>query len=194
MKAVVLIDVQNDFVNGALGSEWAQQVAPKIVDFVKSVKDNPEYEIFATRDTHGKDYLNTMEGKRLPVPHCIQGTPGWELIDDLKDLVPFDNVVDKCTFMSCKYFSDDNSDLADIINEAAIERYTKNKGEVIDEIIICGFVTSICVVSNALHLRARRTETPITVYSDLCACVSEASHNAALEVMKNCQIDIKTLG
>lgn len=189
-KAVILIDVQNDFVSGVLGSPWAQAVSKDIVDFVNTIKDDPNYILFATRDTHYDDYLETLEGKKLPVPHCIKGTEGWELIDGIKDIIPKEHIVNKPTFMSCRVF--DESDLADVILEEMIRRHVTNKDFKIDEIIICGFVTSICVVSNALKLRGSRPESLITVYKNLCADVSNEAHNAALKVMENCQIDIKT--
>lgn len=190
MKAVVLIDVQNDFVTGALGSKWAQEVVPRIAKFVNDIKDNPEYVIFATRDTHYDDYLNTLEGKKLPVPHCIKNTEGWEIVPEVKDFIDENNIVDKNTFMSCRILNED-MDLADIILDTVISRQQEGKDYIIDEIIICGFVTSICVVSNALKLRGNRPETRITVYDNLCADVSLDAHYAALTVMQNCQIDIK---
>lgn len=182
MKALVLIDVQNDFIDGSLGSEWAQRTVPKIAEFIKAHK---EYEVFATRDTHvDHTYMNTLEGKKLPVKHCIDGTDGWQLHDSIKDFVSSTNVVDKGTFMGIQ---DVRFILGihDVISNGAFSRQ-----EIIDEIVICGFVTSICVVANALYLRGCWPNTKISVIEDLCADVSEENHKAALTVMQANQIDI----
>lgn len=189
MKALVLIDVQNDFIDGSLGSEWAQKTVPKIAEFVKA---HPEFEVFATRDTHFVDsfdelpYEHTLEGKRLPVEHCIKGTHGWELSDLVKPLVTSeDNVVDKLTFMSLQNVDVDQPNLYEAIDE-------KTGGFDPEEIVICGFVTSICVIANALMLRGNYPNTIITVLEDLCADVTKENHEAALKVMQAQNIDVKT--
>lgn len=184
MKALVLIDVQNDFIDGSLGSEWAQRTVPKIAEFVKA---HPEYTVFATRDTHSEDtYMNTLEGKKLPVKHCIENSSGWQLHDSIKDFVSDMNIVDKDTFMAC-FSANFKPNIADVISYSA---YTHTHKEIIDEIIICGFVTSICVVANALYLRGCWPDVKISVVEDLCADVSEENHKAALTVMQANQIDI----
>lgn len=184
MKALVLIDVQNDFIDGSLGSEWAQRTVPKIVEFLKA---HPEYEVFATRDTHSEDtYMNTLEGEKLPVKHCIDATHGWQLHDSIKDFVSGANVVDKGTFMAIQ----DVRSLLGIAEVISYNTYTRTHKEIIDEIVICGFVTSICVVANALYLRGCWPNTKISIIEDLCADVSEENHKAALTVMQANQIDI----
>lgn len=192
MKALVLIDVQNDFIDGSLGSEWAQRTVPKIAEFVKA---HPEFEVFATRDTHfDKDnnlgeipYEETLEGKRLPVRHCINGTHGWQLSDQVKHLITSeDNIVDKFTFMSLQNVDVDQLNLYEVIDD-------KTGGFDPKEIVICGFVTSICVIANALMLRGNYPNTKITLLEDLCADVTKENHEAALKVMQAQQIDIKTV-
>lgn len=206
MKAIVFIDVQNDFVTGSLGSEWAQKVAPKIIEFANECRDKG-YVLFATKDSHTDDYFETLEGKRLLVEHCKYCEHGYDLIDNLQKSpegklnILTGNIIDKPTFGSFKllykfhqWFDEkfngyDNSllDSKTIISPA--------KGgltrETLDEIIICRFVTSICVISNALMLRAKYPNVKITVMKDLCADVNQESHEAALKVMQNCQIDIQ---
>lgn len=192
MKAVLVIDVQNDFVTGSLGSTWAEQVTPLIENFVSSIKGNKDYMIFATRDTHKDNYLtDTLEGKKLPVPHCIRGTYGWQLCNNLLESIPSHHIINKPTFMcedlpanlmhasvSAGYTAEDIVDSQDLAH--------------IDEIILVGFCTSICVVSNALYLRGCFPDKKITVYENLCADINKESHDAALKVMQNCQIDIET--
>lgn len=192
MKALVLIDAQNDFIDGSLGSEWAQRTVPKIAEFVKA---HPEFEVFATRDTHfDKDndlgelpYEETLEGNLLPVRHCIKGTHGWQLSDHVKNLITSeDNIVDKLTFMSLESVDVDQPNLY----EAIIDKVCGFNPE---EIVICGFVTSICVIANALMLRGNYPNTKITLLEDLCADVTKENHEAALKVMQAQQIDIKTV-
>lgn len=182
MKVLVLIDVQNDFVSGSLGSEWAKETSVKIGEFLK--EHAGEYTVLATRDTHFDDtYLESLEGKMLPIKHCIKDTWGWELCDEVKDYVHPYEVIDKNTFMA---LYDDNKDFSNIGSKV----YLAGNGTP-DEIIVCGFVTSICVVSNALYLRGLWPNTKITVLKDLCADVSKEAHEAALMVMQNCQINIE---
>ena len=223
MTAVVFIDVQNDFVkDGAL--PYAYPVEPnhqKIVDFAQACRMRG-YELYATCDTHEKTvydgiggapksgYLTTLEGKRLPVEHCIEKTEGHRLIEglvkndalatgsnancildtDTKNInIRQANIFDKCTFGS-------NRLIVKMINDFPESGCDSNglgiKGlrEPLDRILICGYCTSICVVSNALMLRAAFPNTPIICMPDLCGDINEQSHFAALMVMQNCQIDI----
>lgn len=209
MKAVVFIDVQNDFVTGSLGSKWAQEVAPKIIEFANECRDKG-YLMYATLDTHNlsndDDYSKTLEGKNLPVTHCAYGTHGHKLIDGLqftkddKKNIYYNNCINKPTFGSfnllyaLKYdfessFPDDNCYLDSYTHP--LNPSFGRLGESLDEIIICGFVTSICVISNALMLRAKFPNVKITLRSDLCADINEESHQAALTVMRNCQINVE---
>jgi nicotinamidase-related amidase len=193
MKAVIFIDIQNDFIDGALLNEKAIEVTPKIVDFAKECVENG-CKLYATRDTHEKTkmiyhfegdkqvdepisgYLSTLEGKKLPVEHCIEGTDGWMIDNRLMEVLD-----GKCTFVNKPTFG--SFDLAEIISEDF-----ENKA--LNEIVLCGFVTDICLLSNALLLRAKFPNTKITVMKDLCAGTTNENHEAALKVMQSCQIDV----
>lgn len=167
----IMVDVQNDFVTGALGSEWADNTTQHIQQHLKHNKWK-YVDVIATRDTHRADtYLSTLEGRKLPVLHCIENSDGWQLDSRVAEYA--DTIVNKVTFASCN-----------------LPRIVANYHD-IDEIVIFGFCTSICVVSNALLLRGMFQNTPITVFSNLCADISPEAHASALEVMTNCQIDIK---
>lgn len=175
MKALIVVDMQNDFVSGSLGSEEAKKIVPNVVDKVKNCLDSGD-KVFFTRDSHGESYLRSFEGSNLPVEHCIAGTHGWEIIDELK---PFEKqatkIIDKPTFGSYE--------LVDVLEEC----FAKDE---LREIELCGLCTDICVVSNALLLRAKFYETPITVDSSCCAGVTQKSHDSALQTMKSCQINV----
>lgn len=188
MKAVIFIDVQKDFIDGALQNEKAIEVTPKIVDFAKECVEKG-YKLYATRDTHEatkqteKDcaqvvvgYLATLEGKKLPVEHCIEGTDGWMIDNSLMEVLD-----GKCTFVNKPTFG--SFDLAEII----AEDFENND---LNEIVLCGFVTDICLLSNALLLRAKFPNTKITVMKDLCAGTTDENHEAALMVMQSCQIEV----
>lgn len=167
-KAVVFVDVQNDFITGTLGSESAQKVLPAIIKFAKKAKEHG-WGMYATRDTHGSDYMSTLEGANLPVKHCVSNTDGWQIAEPLRGMLDDSNVVDKPTFGS-------------------FPLARKMKELNYDEIVLCGFCTDICVVSNALLLRAAMPNTKIAVARDLCAGTSEAAHESALAVMQSCMV------
>lgn len=171
-KFLIVVDMQNDFVDGALGSPEAVKIVPAAVDEINSF----DGEIFATFDTHFENYSETSEGKKLPVPHCIKGTDGWKLNPDIAAALKKKGftAVEKLTFGSI--------DLPELIAEKVGE---ENFGA---ELI--GLCTDICVVSNALMLKARFPEASISVKADCCAGVSSETHNAALATMNCCQIDI----
>ena len=207
MKAVVFVDVQNDFVKGgALAYGYpAESNTDKLIAFAKECRAKG-YALYATQDTHYETrtqdpcrlengsygYLHTLEGKMLPVEHCIKGTKGHEVVDGLhRDeagdvVIPYGRMIEKETFGSFDLIEKIDDDFAP---ESEDVDYG-NSGEPLDEIILCGYCTSICVVSNALLLRASRPNTKITVRADLCGDIDEESHNAALKVMRNCQIEI----
>ena len=170
---LVVVDMQNDFVDGALGSAEAVAIVPNVVEKIK----NFDGEIFVTLDTHFDNYMETAEGKKLPVPHCIKGTNGWELNPEVAKALEDKKhtVVEKLTFGSV--------DLPKLMKEAASE-------EVFSAELI-GLCTDICVVSNALLLKAHYPEYNIAVDASCCAGVTPKSHNEALATMGMCQIDIK---
>lgn len=169
MKLLAVIDMQNDFIDGTLGTEEAVKIVGRVADKISSMRKNGA-EIVFTRDTHGADYLSTNEGKKLPVKHCIRDTYGWEISDKLD--CADSKIIDKPSFGSLE--------LAEYA--ASLDK--------LDEIVLVGLCTDICVISNAMLLKAKLPETKITVDSDCCAGVTPESHKNALEAMKMCQIDI----
>ena len=173
MKIQVVIDMQNDFIRGSLSNPVAEAIVPKIKERIEAARENKEMVIF-TQDTHDADYLETLEGQKLPVEHCIYGTEGWEIVDELKDEAAL--CILKPTFMGF-----------DLINR--IETVAAAMNEDV-EIEVCGTVTSICVISTALMLRGAFRNSKIIVNSNLCADITPEGHAAALTVMKNCQIDV----
>lgn len=179
MKALIVIDMQNDFVYGSLGTKEARAIVPKVVTKVRDYEKNEARVIF-TKDTHDKDYLSTQEGKYLPVEHCIKNTDGWQIIPELLENNKSIFVFNKITFGS--------TDLANFIQEMYYDYYETE--EQITEVELVGVCTDICVISNALLLKAYCPELKITVDASCCAGVTPEKHNAALEVMKSCQIEI----
>ena len=167
-KLLIVVDMQNDFITGSLGSPQAQAIVPNVKAKIESHRQNGSRILF-TRDTHHDDYLATQEGKHLPVPHCIEGTEGHFIADAMD--TDGDEVFDKPTFGSLKL-------------AAWVEKGNYN------EIELCGLCTDICVVSNALILKAQLPDTSITVDARCCAGVTKESHQAAIQTMKMCQVKI----
>ena len=181
-RVVVFVDVQNDFVKGgALAYGYpAGDLVPRITDYAKHCRDEGDAIIF-TQDTHGPDYLLTLEGKKLPVPHCIDGTEGWKLVQPLEEIYAArrDRAIQaytKHTFGSR------------VLPEVVRHIFQESGG--LDEIVLVGGCTSICLAANAILLRASFPNTPIVVKANMCFDVNEASHEAALTVLKNQQIDV----
>ena len=171
-KILVVVDMQKDFVDGALGTKEAQAIIPAVVKKIKEF----DGDIFATLDTHSEDYMDTPEGRKLPVPHCIKGTDGWKLDAKVEEALAGKKytAVEKPTFGSVE--------LPDMIREAA--------GDEELSVEVIGLCTDICVVSNVLLLKAAFYESPISVDSACCAGVTPEKHEAALETMRSCQIDV----
>lgn len=169
---LIVVDIQNDFVDGALGTKEAVEIIPNAVKRIEEF----DGEIIVTYDTHTKDYLSSLEGKKLPVTHCIKDTYGWQLNEKIKTALKDKNyiTIEKPTFGSVA--------LPKVILE-------KSKGEDFD-ITLIGLCTDICVVSNALVLKANFTDKEIYVDSSCTAGVTVESHNAALKTMQMCQINI----
>lgn len=173
-KALVVVDVQNDFVTGSLGSEAAQNIIPAVIEKIQAAHD-AGYIVIATMDTHGDDYMDTLEGRRLPVPHCIYGTNGWFVVPEVWDaLDDEDLVLEKVTFGS--------EDLPELLKELARE-------DGFDEIEVCGLCTDICVMANVALIRTAFPNVVIKVDAAACAGVTTESHNAALAVMNSLQVD-----
>lgn len=173
-KTLIVIDMQNDFVTGALGSDEARAIVPGVKQKIKEYIDNG-YEVIFTRDTHAENYLQTNEGKNLPVPHCIKNTSGWDIIPEI-DIVDCEHI-DKPSFG----YTDWN---------IVVREDNLHHNRYFDEIEIIGVCTDICVVSNALILKALYPEISITVDASCCAGVTPETHKAALTTMQMCQINV----
>ena len=170
-KYLVVVDMQNDFIDAALGTKEAEA----IVDAVKEkIRSYPAGDVIATMDTHGENYMETQEGKYLPVPHCIRGTEGWEIRPDIASLLTGAKIYEKPTFGSTALAAD----LKAVSEEEEIE------------LELIGLCTDICVVSNALLLKAVMPEVKISVDAACCAGVTPGKHLAALETMRSCQIQV----
>lgn len=179
MKVLVVVDMQNDFITGPLGTKEAQAIVPRVKEKIDEYRKNYEHIIF-TRDTHYEDYLDTLEGKKLPVEHCIINTHGWQLVDGLCTWGVTESVLNKETFGS--------RGLADVINECL---GVLTPLEYLEEIELVGLCTDICVVSNALILKAMLPDVEISVDATCCAGVTPETHEAALKTMEMCQINVK---
>lgn len=191
MKVLIVVDMQKDFVDGSLGTPEAQAIVPLVAETIKQMADKDTVCIF-TKDTHEENYMNTQEGKNLPIPHCQLGTAGHSIVNEVfeaylnskfKYMGPFKFpmtetnpiVVEKPTFGSIE--------LQNML-------YDMNDNEPIEEITLMGLCTGICVLSNAILCKATLPEVPVNVVEDCCACVTPESHKTAIEAMKLCQINI----
>ena len=153
MEILVVVDMQNDFVDGALGTKEAVEIVPKVAEKIRLFMDGTNSRVLYTRDTHEENYLDTQEGRHLPVRHCIRGTQGWEICPQDEDL-------------------------------------KKQGKEGITSVTLVGLCTDICVISNALLVKAFLPETPVIVDASCCAGVTVESHQNALQAMNMCQIQI----
>lgn len=176
-KITIVIDMQNDFLTGALANPDAVNIIPSVLEEIKKA----DYAMY-TRDTHSKNYLETQEGKNLPVPHCIEGTHGWQIVDELDPHSIADikmwHIVNKPTFGDVNIWMD--MYFADLVNW---------NGEGV-EVTFCGTCTDICVVSNAMIVKSLYPELVVNVKADACAGLTPEKHKAALDVMSSCQINI----
>ena len=173
-KALLIVDVQNDFVTGSLGSEYAKDVVvPNIVELAKQFDKG---DVYVTYDTHEDNYLDTQEGQRLPVKHCIKHTKGWELAPEIDDII----------------------DHHYIFNEIIKSHFGVSSGvlwsvfKYYDEVHICGLCTDICVIANALGFKSHKglSTIKVIVHENCCGGTSKEAHDAAITVMKSCQIDV----
>ncbi len=169
---LVVVDIQNDFVTGSLGTNKAQAIIDNCVDKIK----NFDGEVIVTYDTHGNDYLNTAEGRKLPVEHCIKDTDGWKLNEKIENALN-----------GRKYIAVEKPTFGCLELPKIIENLAQNEPF---DITLIGLCTDICVVSNALILKAAFYESEVYVDSVCCAGVSVATHNAALDTMRCCQINV----
>ena len=171
---LVAVDLQKDFIDGALGTAEAAAIVPAAAARIRELREAGA-EVFATLDTHGADYMQTQEGRKLPVPHCIRGTEGWQLNPVIREALGDCTLVEKPTFGSVR------------LPELIRERIGEEKDVTIE---LLGLCTDICVVSNALLLKAAFPEAAVRVSAACCAGVTPEKHRAALETMASCQIDI----
>ena len=173
-KILIVVDMQNDFIDGALGTKEAVAIVDAAAERIRACRGEG-YLAIATLDTHGENYLNTAEGQKLPVPHCIRGTDGWQINPKIREALGDCVLLEKPTFGSTR--------LPELVREglAPDDRLC---------IEVMGLCTDICVVSNALLLKAHFPEARIAVNTGCCAGVTPAKHEAALETMRSCQIDM----
>lgn len=171
MKVLVVVDMQNDFIDGALGTKEAAVIVPKVVEKIR----NFDGMVLATRDTHDVNYMETQEGRNLPVPHCIWGREGWEIRPEIDTLIKGERI-DKTTFGSVT--------LGEKLREI-------NEKTPLESVTLIGLCTDICVISNAMVIKAFLPELPVIVDASCCAGVSPETHNQALGAMRVCQIQIE---
>ena len=178
MKALVVIDMQKDFVDGVLGTAEAQAIVPKVAEKVKNFLAAGDGVVLYTRDTHFDNYMETMEGHYLPVSHCIVNTEGWQIVPEV-----FNEDSDT--------FDKHNFTTFNIGNAVWGACYRKFEEGQIESVELCGVCTDICVISNAIMLKTYFNDIPIIVDSACCAGVTPEKHAAALEVMRSCQIEVR---
>ena len=178
MDVLVVVDMQNDFVSGALGTKEAFDIVPYVVGRVVEGVNRGETILF-TRDTHGPDYPETQEGRKLPVPHCIRGSQGWEIIPQLQEYAA--HPIDKPTFGSTV--------LGELL-KARDEDLRRQGKPGVEKVTLIDVCTDICVLSNALLIKAFLPETEIVVEAACCAGVTPQSHETALSAMAACQITV----
>lgn len=174
MKVLIVVDMQKDFTTGVLGNPETVSVVGKVAEYIRNFRTNqPDGKIIATLDTHSSDYMNTQEGRNLPVPHCMRGSDGWQIVPEINAVLGNCIRLEKITF-------------------GAIDLpFAVGRDENIEEIQLIGVCTDICVISNAMILKAAFPEVPVKVIADCCAGVTPESHRTALDAMKTCQIIIE---
>lgn len=172
MKVLIVVDMQNDFIDGALGTPEAEKIVSNVKAKIEDYRQNGDTVIF-TRDTHQENYMETQEGKKLPVPHCIEGSDGWQIRAELEP--DEERIIDKPTFGSYE--------LVDALRE--LDEETP-----LESIELIGVCTDICVISNAIMIKAAFLEIPVIVDASCCAGVTSATHDNALDAMGMCQIEV----
>lgn len=176
---LIVVDMQNDFITGVLGTEEAKAIVPNVCEKIKGWKGD----IILTRDTHHDNYMETAEGKMLPVPHCLEGTEGWQINEDVRKSYEKVNGDDSGHFFSI------------IINKPTfgsfeLSKFLVNSGSYYNRIVLCGLLTDICIISNAMICRAACPEAVVEVDASCCVGVCPQSHKTALEAMAPCNIKI----
>jgi nicotinamidase-related amidase len=192
MKVLIVVDMQKDFVDGSLGTHEAQAIVPLVAETIEQMANKDTVVIF-TKDTHAHDYLDTLEGKNLPVEHCIKGTAGHGIVDEvfcayLNHLNKFADPYEAYPLLESDPIRIEKPTFGSIELQNVLA--TMHENEEIEEITLMGLCTGICVLSNAILCKATLPEVPVNVVADCCACVTPESHKTALEAMKLCQINI----
>lgn len=184
MKILIVIDMQNDFISGPLGSPEAKAIVPMVAEKIRSCAGDDTLVLF-TKDTHDEAYLNTYEGKRLPVPHCIRGTDGWKINKEISKAAKGTGIAlyNSATVINSRILK---SNFASI-ELAALVKYYQDVAESVELVGVC---TDICVVSNAILIKTMCPDLPVVVDASCCAGTSPAKHQAALQTMESCQIDV----
>ena len=170
MDVLIVVDMQNDFVTGTLGSSLAEKIVIPLKEYLNSLKEDT-YVIF-TRDTHDESYMESNEGLHLPIPHCLFNTWGWQIVDELKDF-KYNRIINKPNF------GIGSGTWRNILKDIDVKSIT-----------LVGLCTDICVISNALSLKIAYPEIPVRVIERLCMGVTKKSHEDAIATMKMCQVDI----
>lgn len=187
MKVLVIVDMQNDFINGSLGTAEAQSIISNVCNLIKNYADEKTMIVF-TQDTHDSNYLNTLEGKNLPVAHCIYESLGWEINKEV-----YQSFLDNKEKYSSLNPHGDYCILKSTFGSTSLQNLLfkiDDEIEPIEDITLAGVCTGICVLSNAILAKASLPEVPVNVVENCCACVSPESHKTALDAMKLCQINV----
>ena len=171
-KALIVIDMQNDFITGALPNPEGQKIVDKIANLIRDF----DGDVLVTRDTHDDNYLETQEGKYLPIPHCIEGTEGWEIVPEIQE------ELNKKPAEKVRYFNKYVFGCIGLGEFVARKEY--------DEVELVGVCTDICVLSNAMIIKACAPKTLVSIHRDLCAGVNPVAHEIALQAMAGCQCEI----
>ena len=186
MRVLVVVDVQNDFISGSLGSITAQSIIPHMKSRIKDYADAGDTLILFTKDTHDENYDKTLKGIHLPIPHCVRGTKGWSIVKEISSLAD--------GYSNFLLYSDEevihSRILKDTFGSVKLAEILKKYEEDITDITFMGFCTDICVISNVLLVKAYMPNTRIIVDASCCAGTTLDKHLAALEVMKSCHIDV----
>lgn len=185
MKVLVVVDMQNDFIDGTLGTKEAQEIVPRVIEKLEKI-DKEKTLVLFTKDTHYQNYFETLEGKKLPVEHCIENTPGWKIKKEISQVV--DNAPGALFYSSDKIIHSriyKNTFGSDVLRDFLIKHMSE-----IEEVEFIGLCTDICVVSNALMARQTFPNTRIVVDASCCAGTTSEKHKAALSTMVSCQIEV----
>ena len=181
MKVLIVVDMQNDFIDGTLGTEEAAAIVSAVAS---RIKNSTGELILFTQDTHQEDYLSTPEGRKLPVIHCVEGTDGWQINEAIKKAWRENKDTRVISELP------ENTFTKPVFGSVALVEFLKSRAADISEIEILGVCTDICVVSNAIMIKNTLPDVKISVNSECCAGVTPQSHSEALNVMRMCQVDV----